>query len=113
MVEVLLQASDLGFPIGARRWLNQVFQWTEIALDLVKIYIFFHLRCRRTLCELFDGGFGFFPFEHVADGGNGALFGSTQGTRNMLSLRDNLNAVDLMQKVISFTIDGLFSRDVQ
>jgi hypothetical protein len=47
------------------------------------------------------------------DGANSALFGSTQNTRNMLSLRDNLNAVDLINKVISFTMDGLFSRDVQ
>lgn len=47
------------------------------------------------------------------DGGNGQVFGSTQGTRNMLSLRDNLNAVDLIAKCISFTFDGLFSRDVQ
>lgn len=49
----------------------------------------------------------------LPDGGNAAVFGSTQGTRNMLSLRDNLNAVDLLNKVISFTFDGLFSRDVQ
>ena len=38
---------------------------------------------------------------------------STVGTRNMLSLTSNLNAIDLVQKVISFTFDGLFSRDVQ
>lgn len=44
---------------------------------------------------------------------NNALFVATQGARNMLSLRDNLNAVDLIQKVVSFTFDGLFSRDVQ
>ena len=47
------------------------------------------------------------------DGGNGAVFGSTQGTRNMLSLTDNLNATDLINKVVTFTFDGLFSRDVQ
>lgn len=46
-------------------------------------------------------------------GVNAGVFGSTQGTRNMLSLRDNLNAPDLVNKVISFTFDGLFSRDVQ
>ena len=46
-------------------------------------------------------------------GANAALFGTTQGARNMLSLRDNLNALDLINKVISFTFDGLFSRDVQ
>ncbi len=45
--------------------------------------------------------------------GQAATFGTTQGSRNMLSLRDNLNAVDLMSKVIQFTFDGLFSRDVQ
>lgn len=45
--------------------------------------------------------------------GNDSSFAIAQGSRNMLSLRDNLNAVDLAQKVISFTFDGLFSRDVQ
>lgn len=48
------------------------------------------------------------------DAGTGAsVFGSTQGARNMLSLRDNLNAVDLIQKEISFIADGIYSRDVQ
>lgn len=48
------------------------------------------------------------------DGGNGAVpFGVNQGARNMLSLTDNLNAVDLVNKVIAFAFDGLFSRDVQ
>jgi hypothetical protein len=46
-------------------------------------------------------------------GGNQVLFGTTQGARDMLSLRDNLNAIDAMQKCITFTFDGLFSRDVQ
>jgi hypothetical protein len=49
----------------------------------------------------------------LPDGGNAATFGTTQGARNMLSLTANLNAVDLVQKVISMTFDGLFSRDVQ
>jgi len=49
----------------------------------------------------------------LPDGGNNALFLGTQGPRNMLSLTSNLNAVDLVNKVISFTFDGLFSRDVQ
>ena len=41
-------------------------------------------------------------------------FGLVQGSaRNMLSLRDNLNAPDLGQKCITFIFDGLFSRDVQ
>jgi len=38
---------------------------------------------------------------------------ATQGSRNMLSLTSNLNTVDGVNKVISFTFDGLFSRDVQ
>jgi hypothetical protein len=46
-------------------------------------------------------------------GGNAATFGTTQGSRDMMSLTANLNAVDLVNKVISFTFDGLFSRDVQ
>ena len=46
--------------------------------------------------------------------GNAATFGTTTATgRNMLSLRDNLNAIDLCDKVIQFMFDGLFSRDVQ
>lgn len=50
----------------------------------------------------------------LPDGGNGSVpFGATQGSRNMLNLTDNLNAVDLVNKVIAFAFDGLFSRDVQ
>jgi hypothetical protein len=50
----------------------------------------------------------------LPDGGNGALAGTTTAAgRNMLSLRDNLNAADGIQKVIQFTFDGLFARDVQ
>lgn len=49
----------------------------------------------------------------LPDGGNGATFGVSQGPRNMLNLVDNLNAVDLVNKVIAFAFDGLFSRDVQ
>ncbi len=49
----------------------------------------------------------------LPDGGNAAVFGSTQGARNMLNLADNLNAVDLINKVVAFCFDGLFSRDVQ
>lgn len=49
----------------------------------------------------------------LPDGGNSGKFGATQGWRNLLSLTDNLNAVDGIQKVVSFTLDGLFSRDVQ
>lgn len=45
--------------------------------------------------------------------GQALLFGTNQGTRNMLSLRDNLNAIDAMPKVVQFCFDGLFSRDVQ
>lgn len=44
---------------------------------------------------------------------NTATFNGTQGTRQMSSLRDNLNAVDLAEKVINFVFDGLFSREVQ
>lgn len=49
----------------------------------------------------------------LPDGGNAGLAGTTQGARDMLSLTDNLNAVDGIQKVIQFTFDGLFARDVQ
>ena len=46
-------------------------------------------------------------------GPNAATLATTQGARDMFSLRDNLNAPDLINKVISLTFDGLFSRDVQ
>lgn len=46
-------------------------------------------------------------------GANAATAATTQGTRNLLSLRDNLNASDGINKVVSYTFDGLFSRDVQ
>lgn len=49
----------------------------------------------------------------LPDGGQALAFGTNQGARNMLSLRDNLNAIDLMSKSIQFVFDGLFSRDVQ
>lgn len=51
----------------------------------------------------------------LPDGGNQAAAGTVQGPqgRNMLSLRDNLNAIDGINKVIQFTFDGLFARDVQ
>ena len=45
--------------------------------------------------------------------GNAAVFGTTQGARNMLDLTDNLNSADLIFKSIAFAFDGLFSRDVQ
>lgn len=43
----------------------------------------------------------------------GQIVQSTQGNRDMYSLRDNLNAPDGVQKVVTYTFDGLFSRDVQ
>jgi hypothetical protein len=48
-------------------------------------------------------------------GGNAGIAGTiVAGTgRNMLSLLDNLNAVDGISKVIQFCFDGLFARDVQ
>lgn len=49
----------------------------------------------------------------LPDGGNNAAFFGTQGARNMLSLVSNLNVADLINKIVSFTFDGLFSRDVQ
>lgn len=51
--------------------------------------------------------------EALPTGGNASVFLPFQGSRNMLSCRDNLNVVDCMNKVVSFTFDGLFSRDVQ
>lgn len=45
--------------------------------------------------------------------GQSQTFGTNQGARDMLSVKDNLNAVDAVQKVVTFTFDGLLSRDVQ
>ena len=50
----------------------------------------------------------------LPDGGNATIAGTTTpGGRNMLSLTSNLNALDGINKVIQFTFDGLFARDVQ
>ena len=50
----------------------------------------------------------------LPDGGNAAVAGTTTTSgRNMLSLASNLNALDGINKVIQFTFDGLFARDVQ
>jgi hypothetical protein len=51
----------------------------------------------------------------LPDGGNGVTSGMTNGPqgRNYLSVASNLNAVDGISKVIQFTFDGLFARDVQ
>jgi len=49
----------------------------------------------------------------LPDAGQATVFGLVQGSRNMLSFRDNANAVDLGQKCVCFIFDGLFSRDVQ
>lgn len=49
----------------------------------------------------------------LPDFGNSGTFGTSQGSRNMLSLTANLNAPDLIGKIVSFCFDGLFSRDVQ
>jgi hypothetical protein len=49
----------------------------------------------------------------LPDNNQQANIGSAQGTRNMNSLKDNLNAIDAMPKVIQFCFDGLFARDVQ
>jgi hypothetical protein len=59
-----------------------------------------NIKCQATIYALPANG-----QEQVA--------GLTQGSRNMLSLKDNLNAYDGINKVITFTFDGLFSRDVQ
>lgn len=44
---------------------------------------------------------------------NAAAIGAVQGARDTLNLRDNLNAIDGMNKIVQFCFDGLFARDVQ
>ena len=44
---------------------------------------------------------------------NTAVFGLTQGARDMMNLRDNLNVCDGVAKCIAAAVDGLFSREVQ
>jgi hypothetical protein len=51
---------------------------------------------------------------NLPDGGNAGIAGTTTGAgRNMLSVRDQLNAADGVWKCIQWTFDGLFARDVQ
>lgn len=57
--------------------------------------------CQATISALPDGGQA-----------SRAQTITPQG-RNMLSLTSNLNALDGISKVIQFTFDGLFARDVQ
>lgn len=45
--------------------------------------------------------------------GQTGTIGTSQGQRDMYSLTANLNAIDGIQKVIQFSFDGLFARDVQ
>jgi hypothetical protein len=46
----------------------------------------------------------------LPDAGSAVTFGNVQGgNRNMLSLKDNLNAVDAINKIITFTFDGCCS----
>lgn len=52
-------------------------------------------------------------YTYPLEGNSQNLFQTNQGPRNMYSVRDNLNVVDLMSKVVQFMFDGLFSRDVQ
>jgi hypothetical protein len=47
------------------------------------------------------------------DNGQAGAWGIQQGSRNMYSIVDNLNAADGITKNVSFTFDGLLSRDVQ
>lgn len=61
-----------------------------------------NVRCQAQITPLPDGGQG--TAWGMIVSGNG---------RNMLSLKDNLNATDGINKVIQFTFDGLFARDVQ
>lgn len=49
----------------------------------------------------------------LPNNGQAVTFGTTQGARDMLNLRDNLNAIDAIGKCVVFCFDGLFSRDVQ
>jgi len=51
----------------------------------------------------------------LPDGGRGTEWGMVTAIngRNMLDLKSNLNATDGINKVIQFTFDGLFARDVQ
>jgi hypothetical protein len=63
-----------------------------------------NVRCQAVIIQLPSGANATLAGS-VQNGGNAAV--------NTLSLRDNLNRVDAMNKVIQFTFDGLFARDVQ
>lgn len=49
----------------------------------------------------------------IPTAGQATVYSTTQGSRDMYSVKDALNALDGMQKEITFTFDGLLSRDVQ
>jgi hypothetical protein len=96
-------SGDMGGTTDLIHWQNSGYDGHSGILRLARAIL---LPPRQNiLCEA--------TIHAMPDGGNAAVFGTTVQNRNMLSLRDNLNAIDMIGKVVTFTFDGLFSRDVQ
>ncbi len=96
-------SGDMAGASDLIHWQNSGFDGHQSILKLARAVLLpprQNVICKATIYAL--------PSENLAQ-----TFGTTQGSRNMLSLRDNLNAIDAVQKVVTFTFDGLYSRDVQ
>jgi len=96
-------SGDMGASTDLIHWQNSGFDGHQSILKLARAILLPPRQNIITKARIFQ----------LEDNGQAQAFGTRQGSRNMLSLRDNLNAVDAVQKVITFTFDGLFSRDVQ
>ena len=96
-------SGDMGAATDLIHWQNQGNDGHAGILRLARAILLpprQNIQCKATIYALPGNG-----QEQIA--------GLTQGSRNMLSLKDNLNAYDGINKVVTFTFDGLFSRDVQ
>lgn len=96
-------SGDMGAATDLIHWQNSGYDGHAGILRLARAILLpprQNIQCKATIYAL-------------PDNGQSTVAGLTQGSRNMLSLKDNLNAYDGISKVITFTFDGLFSRDVQ
>jgi hypothetical protein len=96
-------SGDMGGATDLIHWQNSGYDGHAGILRLARAILLpprQNIQCKATIYAL-------------PDNGQSTIAGLTQASRNMLSLKDNLNAYDGINKVITFTFDGLFSRDVQ
>lgn len=96
-------SGDMGAATDLIHWQNSGYDGHAGILRLARAILLpprQNIQCKATIYAL-------------PDNGQSQTAELTQGARNMLSLKDNLNAYDGINKVVTFTFDGLFSRDVQ